>query len=490
MIYGKNTALGIDISGGRIAMALLRRTNGQFYLLKSASRPLPDGLIKCGNIEKPSELAAAIQQTKRKAKIHASQAAISLVSQPLLTQILEIPSQQPDQVEEFIGQKLKQYAILPVKSVAMDYCRLNPAGKRQGLPKALVVATDGSRLEESSSQLNRIGRSLCIDAIEPAFLAYIRAGYASRASSAGETNMVLVIAGLSALTLCLFTAGHLEFVRTKRPEPGQCGTCSLANEDECAWQVTVAGEGSDGVMTERLREGISGLERVQLEVGDQNEIDPEIVVGMEKAAEKPSATAVGLAIKLLESDDTAIGVNLLPPEIGKARLRRKKSWTIATAAAAVFFFMAMGSGVLEKKAMSINSSIDPRQRQLYASMSMLLQERTQLSSNIELLEAFLKNAESSISAEPLVKWAGILDDIANATPEAVRITRMTHQNDTDLLIDTQSVNYEGVRLFVQSLGKSPRIENAALVGTHSQAGPSGLPRYSIKCRLSGQQGKQ
>ena len=50
-MFSEKTVLGIDISNGRINLALLRRDDKAIKLLKTASAPVPEGAVKNGNIE-------------------------------------------------------------------------------------------------------------------------------------------------------------------------------------------------------------------------------------------------------------------------------------------------------------------------------------------------------------------------------------------------------------------------------------------------------
>ncbi len=54
------TALGIDISNGRINLALLRKNSSGVELIKTAAGPVPEGAIKNGNVGDPAILARGI----------------------------------------------------------------------------------------------------------------------------------------------------------------------------------------------------------------------------------------------------------------------------------------------------------------------------------------------------------------------------------------------------------------------------------------------
>ena len=68
-MVGSKTALGIDISDGRINLALLKQNAKGIELLKAASGPVPDGAVKDGNVEEPVILSKAIKELKTRNKI-------------------------------------------------------------------------------------------------------------------------------------------------------------------------------------------------------------------------------------------------------------------------------------------------------------------------------------------------------------------------------------------------------------------------------------
>ena len=56
---GLKTVLGIDITEERINMVLLKKHGDKFRLLKVAEGPIPEGVVRNGNVENPDALAIA-----------------------------------------------------------------------------------------------------------------------------------------------------------------------------------------------------------------------------------------------------------------------------------------------------------------------------------------------------------------------------------------------------------------------------------------------
>ena len=122
------TALGIEISSNRINLALLRKSKNGLELRKTASGIVPDGAIKDGNIEEAIVLNKAIKELKTKNKIRARHTALSLVINPMLLQILELPNDGPINVGQFVWDEVKNFAMLSMKRIAVDFCGLKSSG--------------------------------------------------------------------------------------------------------------------------------------------------------------------------------------------------------------------------------------------------------------------------------------------------------------------------------------------------------------------------
>ena len=179
MRLGAKTALGIDISDGWINLALLEKSKDGAKLLKTAVGPVPDGAIKNGNIEDVTVLVKAIKKLKAANAIRSHRTALSLVANPALIQILDIPKSMTSNIRQFVRDEVKHYAVLPIQDTAIDFCGIKSSAGSE-CRRALVVATDGHKVTAVARALRTEG--LGGDVIEPAWVAYIRACYAKKIS--------------------------------------------------------------------------------------------------------------------------------------------------------------------------------------------------------------------------------------------------------------------------------------------------------------------
>ncbi|MHC4337912.1 MAG: pilus assembly protein PilM, partial [Planctomycetota bacterium] len=101
-IIRAQTALGIDISEKLINLALLRKDKNGVKLLRSASGPVPDGAIKDGNVADSAALFKAVRELKNRNKMRASQTAVTLLTRPVLLQIIDVPRTLPTNMGQFV----------------------------------------------------------------------------------------------------------------------------------------------------------------------------------------------------------------------------------------------------------------------------------------------------------------------------------------------------------------------------------------------------
>jgi len=451
------TALGIEISSNQINLALLRKRTKGLELQKTASGPVPDGAIKDGNIEDAIVLTKAIKEIKTKNKIRARHTALSSVINPMLLQILDLPNDGPINVGQFVWNEVKNFAMLSMKRIAVDFCGLKSSDKSSNR-RVFVAATDSQKITDFNKVLNEAG--LNIDAIEPSLVAYIRSCYAKKIAKKYDQNLLFAVVYESTLTLCLFKNEILDFVRTKQLETYkyESDKCfewiaeeinavlkfyELEVRDKCdKWNVTLLTSIRDKFVKEKtellatkLKEGIPFCDllrngnQVELKIRTLEDAYLDTPVAETAHADKPSAIAVGLALKLLNFSSCGLNINLLPPESADVKSVRKHALIIANT-----------------------------------------------SENLDGMNAIL-------SAGSFLRWDLILNEIRSAIPKTVRITNLFSDDNLKVLFRGQALSYESIDLFVDILNDSEHIESASLIGTEKDSELSGLITYSINCSL-------
>jgi|GEM_PF-1340798 len=503
MIFKGEAVLGIDISSRRIDLALVKHGKNGPRVTKIASGEMPAGVLVDGNIEDPLLLAKAIKRLRDRNRMTAGRASMNLVASPMLIQVVDLPDGPPNDLYNFVQDKVRQCAMIPTKNVAMDFCGVRTkSGAATG--RALLVAADNQRIAETVGAMNRIDIGLNVDRVEPAPLGVIRACYADRIATRPNVNLLLVVVHGGFLTFCLFTDKSLDFVRTKRPGPEGCGSCGLDSQqclgcvgreinaviqyyelevpdNRADWQVVVVADVTDEggrAAAEQLQEQLDGR---RVGVVSFAEACPEESTAAASNAEVVSPAAVGLAMGLLEGDVCGLGVNLLPSEVREVKAARRQSWLIANAAEITIVLMILGVGFMQMRVKNLYREMQQGTSHLDLRLRGLTQRSVLLQKQIEDLSNGLQSVESVLGISSLIKWGEVVSELQFVTPKMVRITRLSSDN-VNIMLEAQAFSYDAIRLFVEKLGGSKYIKTAALIGSQKRIA-EGLVQYSVKCAL-------
>jgi Tfp pilus assembly protein PilN len=497
------TALGIDVSQGRISMALLRKKGGSVELVKAASGPVPEGAMKNGNIEDPAMLAKGIKDLKARSRIRIRlrQAAVSLIAKPVLVQIMDAPKQMPTSVGQFIHNELKHCVALSSKKIALDFCGMGTAG-RTGGSRLFVAACDVQRVADlgRACSLARVN----LEAIEPTVLAYIRAFYAKKIAQQFDKNVLIAILRDKVLILCVFKKQILDFVRTRditaeKDEPSDI--CQWLIEEintvvqfynveipdsTINWAITVVMDGA------QLPKEADELLKTKvtcdgLQIRRPEDVFQDVSVSQKGGQIKTEASvaAIGLAMKLLVTDGNGLRINLLPPEASEIKSLKKHALITANIIAAVLFIMVLVIGGLMFWIGRVNANIiSKKQGQSLQQISKLLEEDQLLDRRVKQLSEGPGRLKEVIGTRLVTNWFGILNDLRGRAPKAVRIANLSGRSDSMMLLEGLALSYEAIHLFVNLLEQSENISSAELVEAEKDSEDTGFIRYAISCSIA------
>jgi Tfp pilus assembly protein PilN len=496
------TALGVDISDERISLVLLKGGKNGVELLASASAPVPPGAIKNGNIEDARVLAKAIKELTTRNKIRSHHTALSFVVNPVLIQILDLPKSVPTNIGQFVRNEVKHYAKLPIKNIAVDFCGVKSSA-RLGNRRALVVATDNQKITQAAKALTAEGLNIC--AVEPASVAYIRACYEKKIAEKFDQNLLFAIVREGVLTLYLFRNQTLDFVRTKRFEADKADPDKYSKwltaeiyevmrfyefevlDKHDKWEVLLTTD----IYSEYIKDNIktlgadgsaTGIEAVELKVRSPEDAYLDTPFADTNLPDKPSAIAVGLAMKLLNLPGDRLNINLLPPEIPQIKSARKQALIIANIAAVILFLMILSVGFFNTNVAKVTGDIE-RQTPLSRSVKELLNEQALLDKQIANVSEGLKSMNAILKPSSFLKWEQILDDVRFAIPEKVCVTNLSGGDSSKMLLYGQALSYDAVYRFVQKLNASKHINSASLIETKKDSKSKDLVWCSISCSL-------
>ena len=493
------TALGIDISENLINLALLRKDKDGVQLLKAASAPVPDGSIKNGNIEDSAALFKAVRELKNRNRIQASQAVVSLLARPVLLQIIDTPKPLPTNIGQFVQDEVKHCVALSGKEIAFDFCGIGSGGEA-GSSRLFVVAADAQKVADLARACNQA--HLNVGAIEPPLLAYARAFYDKKIAGKFDCNVLVAILQGCTLTLCVFRKQALDFVRTKHISKEKAGPDELCQwladqinaiiqfyevevqDNPRKWEITV--------VTDCLQLPKNAEESLKTKVASPNlhvrtpeNASQDTPFGQDNSSDKPSAVAIGLAMKLLAINGSNLRINLLPPEAAEVKTLRKDVLITANIAASLLVLMILAGGALTVMTEAINEKITQKKRaQSLQDTYALFREQTLVEKQIKQLSDSPDLLSSISNSRRDVDWAGLLNDIRKGIPKTLCITDLLSKSDYRMSLKGLAMSYEAVHLFVDMLNKSEHIDSASLIKREKDDEETGLIRYTINCALA------
>ena len=370
-----------------------------------------------------------------------------------------------------------------------------------GNNRLFVVATDWQKVAEIAKACNQTG--LNVEAIEPPLLAYARAFYDKKIAGKFDCNVLMAILQGNALTICVFRKQTVDFVRTKdiskeTTEPDKL--CQwLADQINAItqfydvevpdspeqWEITVIANESVQLPDDAEESLKAKVADGNLQVRTPENAYQDTPVWQSGGSDRPSPVAIGLAMKLLGTEQSNLRINLLPPELARVTATKKDALITANIAAAILLLMVLAIGGLTMMTKKANENIAyKKQTQSLQDIRTLLREQELIERQIKQLSDRPGWLNGILSSHGDVDWPHLLNDIRRGTPKTARITDLFAKSSSRMSLEGLSLSYEAVHLFVDMLNKSEHIDSASLSKTEKDNKTDGLVRYAIECSLS------
>ncbi len=503
MKSGTKIALGIDISESQISMALLKRTKKGAKVLKCGSAPVPEGTIKDGNIQNTEALAKTIKELKSSHRIYQRKAAISLPAGSTFTQLLDAPKGAPRNIGQFVKNELKSYIVLSGVEMAFDYCGI-PSSEKSG-ERLLAVAADEQELASVFRTCTQA--HLDVEVIEPSILAYLRALYAEKIEAKFDNEVMIAILQGTILTLCVFRKQTIDFMRVENADEQKdpSGLCQWLAEQINAiirfyeldaadtsghWEVTIVADNVQ--LPEDAQESLNlDITNASLDIRTAEKACQDKNIDKKNCKGKPSAPAIGLAMRLLGVDQTNLQTNLVPSE--SSEIKAVKKQLILTAAIIIIAIpmILRGAGMgINRLAEKIQKRIsDSKKTDFSKDTYSSFREFNYLKEQIELLSKRPSELSEILNSRTAVDWSQILSDLRTRTPNSVRITDLYSTGATGIVLEGLALSYEAARLFERSLSDSDYISMATLIETSKEDSENAFIEYKINCLLNPEKSK-
>jgi Tfp pilus assembly protein PilN len=415
---------------------------------------------------------------------------------------MDIPKQIPDNIGKFVNEQVKHFAALLGRKINTDFCGvsgISPDGSHASC--VLAAASDKKRVANLVEMYRQIG--IHAEAIEPTVLAYIRALHKEKIEGRFESNVMITIVRDNKLTLCVFRKQSLDFIRTRdigesagteqisKWLTGQINTViqsyqvkALHNSGQ--WETTIVAD-CDELPTdseEALRANIQGSE-VQL-LTSENACKISSISRIHSKADsvktnEPSLAAIGLAMKLLDTNVSALGVNLLPEETVRMRATRKMALVTANVIAVILLTAILAVAGSIWKVQKISKDVDKKKASLLQETRSLFEENQALDEQINNISNKLKVVNKISDSQSEIYWPDLLSYIAKVRPKMICITSMASGKGSQVTLKGLALSNEDVYLFTETLKKSELIDSASIYETNKNDKDNRFINYEIRC---------
>jgi len=496
-----NIALGIDINESHISAVVLKKTARGLKAISADHTPLPEGVIEAGHVVDAGQLATLLKTVKRRHRVRSKDVAVSLPVGSTLARVVSLEESDPQRIAQFVDDEVRQYAAFSGRETVSDYQVLSPArGHTPG--KALVTAADRETALAITRACQRAG--IAVTKIAPAVTACTSLFDSTEALGPRSGNRMLAVLKDRTLLLSVFRNGVLDFVHAKKAPSKDSGLSALSGwvaaeisavvgsysfqvaEPDKPWTVVVVDDDNAEVSSEAQVSLRAAVQTDRVEVLTQaNHVERLGVASRTGSA--TSITAMGLAMKSVASAGRGMGINLLPEGADRTRVLVRHVLMAANIAAALVLATVLVIGGLAWMAERVNDNIAgskmkelrsgvPKLPATVAELNILKERITATSAELDCIAQI---GASQFDAD----WVQLLRDIRNAVPEVVRITELSVDGTSEMIVEGLSKTYADVRVFRDSLMQSDHIGQTKIEESGVDRGDQEYVRYTIKCTL-------
>jgi Tfp pilus assembly protein PilN len=497
--------IGIDVCKDSVSVVRLERSFGRIFLLGCSRTAIDKNSFGDNEIEKFKAIAGTVKKSGITSFPRHCDAGLCFSSSPELLQILNPPDPSPDATRRFIQEEIKQYAVLPLKNVQIDYSSLR--NYDNSTQKSVLVGAaqiEPLTIAEKEFEKNHVD----IRSIEPAVIALIRACYGKVIKPAGQKNTMFVLLHNEIMSLCVFSGQRFDFLRTKKfdfdfsaPQE-HIGVVAEQIEsvvqfyeiektsEQKDWPVYLAGSFEPAKAKEIAGYLKNHIHRQNIEISaiDVSNVD---IISQGVKTEDFSPVAAGVAMKLLDVNDFGTGINLLPDEIHEIRKARKQLLTIMNIAALIFVSIIIYIAILTKQTAQARSElIRSKESQVKINVPRLIRIRADVNDTTVRIARNIDTIDTALLGKTWHNWAYILTEVGMKTPQTVRIQNIELHSNSSITIEGLAVNYNAINDFVNRLNSCKTINSAQLTDANqdTQYG-NGMTDYSIICSIDNKKTK-
>ncbi|AFY32189.1 type IV pilus assembly protein PilM [Calothrix sp. PCC 7507] len=216
-LFGKsNTGVGIELAPERVNIVQLRKQRQGLKIEALTSVPVPEGLVKDGQIADPPAMAELIQQALADSKIKASRVATGVPGRDSIVRLIPVPAELDDTElrDMVLNHEASLYLPYPREEADVDYQKLGYFVDEDGIEKVrvLLVATRKEVTDTYISTFEQAG--LQIDVLEINSFALLRTIREQLRQFGPQEAAVLVDIEFDSSEIAIIVNGVPQFSRT------------------------------------------------------------------------------------------------------------------------------------------------------------------------------------------------------------------------------------------------------------------------------------
>lgn len=494
-----NKVFGIDICTNSVSFVQLEKTGRQIKFLRGATVPLAQGIVRDGVVQDTAGLINAIKSFNITGTLGHINSALTICAEPVLLQILTLPDCSPGEVKKIVQDEVRQYAVLPLKNIEMDYCGLKSEDSQA--KRILVGAAQSEHLNITIRALEK--NHVNVKTIEPAVTAFIRSCFDKVIRPMSGKNVMLLLIRDDNLTLCIFKKQRLEFLRTKKFESDIVSSAQrgvwLGHDMESVIQFYELEEGANAQpwriivsafpdaknnsqIADELRNHTS-RQNIEVSAFDNSMMGIEIGQNSETVI---SPVAAGAAMKLLNESSAGISLDLMPKEIVLIKKARKEMLIIVNVAACLLLLLFVYLAFISRKATAVSNEIyTQKQKQIETNMQQMIGVRKDIDSRLGIMKNNLSIVNKAVEDKSYHNWAKLLAELVKEVPQTILIQNLQGKGENVIEIEGLATNYEAVNSFMSNLSQNKMIDEATLADAGQDTKyRSGFVGYKIVCSLA------
>jgi Tfp pilus assembly PilM family ATPase len=497
-MINKKTSLGINISESEISFAMLSHAKKQARLIKAGSALIPEGVIKAGNIADPVELGKCLKKLLNSNGLRKCNASVSLLANPSLIQIIDMPAEMPGNIAQFVKSEIKFSTAIAGKQHQYDYHGLGDIGIN-GTSRVMVTAVDDKKLSALLSALATAGIEPV--SIEPAMIAWMRALYDRHMTTNYDGNVLMARADTTSVTVCVLRKGvldfirntempmavgkkeYLEFFRNELDSVKKFYDIDIAPFEDNKWQMVVEIDPVIAAVDEISE--LYASEFAHVDVCLPQQVDLHTSVRMGKSIGKTSIVAVGLALGQNEEAKMKINLDLVPESVRKVKTVKKLTFSAAVAAIVVITVTLLCSNLMSAQFSKTDKKIEiTRQLLATAEVVEVLTEKKQIDRQKADIESRRDFMVGVLTRNKHFNWSEILDTIVEKSTENICITNLSQIRDEKVVITGKVPSHKHAHAFAVALADSDYFKSAVVSEIKKDPYYNGLIDYTMDCVLN------